>query len=215
MKALIFAMCCLVSIRALSAEPSVVQIGRTYPIIERDAMLEIEERAANAPSPSEALGDPKDWTAFQSIRLPVSQETKSRWYIPWAVTQFDITDGKGNVIYPKGFRFNPAQYIGLGRQRLVIFSQDQLPLIRPFIRKTDMLILSGGSVLETMKALDNSHQVMVLREEFIDRFDIKVVPTVLEQPLGEARFYIQEYAPADLERRLSSASDLARREERD
>lgn len=167
--------------------------GATYPIIERDALEEIQERAAKADVAAFVNQKPRsEWSVWRGHELPRATEDRIRGYVPWYTLEFDITGPNGEVIYPKGFTFNPLQYLD-HRQRIVIFKLDQLDKIKALLKPGDMLIADSGDVVEAGRQFGK--HIYILRPELAKRLGVTHAPSFIVQK--GAQFQIREVKLSD------------------
>jgi len=153
-------------------------IGQTYDIDEPDALTEIEQKVASVDW-NKALDKPADqWLAMQGNPLPFSTENRSRSVIPFYTTEFAITDKTGRVTYPKGFTFNPLEFVTLP-QRIVVIDPRQEHWLIDHVKATDQILFTNGNVLKAKDRL--KVPIFILDEKTRARLDIKVVPTIVEQ----------------------------------
>lgn len=153
-------------------------IGKTYPIIEPDALAEIEARVERTPFDPKAFGDESDWTALQSPVLPAATEHAIRRVIPFFSLGFDIPDKDGNILYPAGYTFNPLEYLRLP-SRLIIVGENQLEWGLGQANPGDMVIMSGGNALAAQR--ERNVSVFKLEDQVRERLDLRVVPSIVEQ----------------------------------
>ena len=142
-------------------------IGRTWPIAEPDAMTEIEARAAKAPSLASRLGPRSNWSALQAA--PV---------------------GQARLLYPKGFTFNPLDYVSLP-QRLVIVHPRDLGWALKQARFTDFILLTAGDALDLSER--SGRPLFILEERVKERLGLIVAPVIVAQQ-GK-KLVLNEYAP--------------------
>ena len=88
-------------------------IGRTWPIAEPDAMAEIEARVARAPDMASQFGPRSSWSAMKAASLGPAKADRVRTLIPFYTVEEDIRLPDGRTLYPKGFTFNPLDYVSL------------------------------------------------------------------------------------------------------
>ncbi len=101
-------------------------VGATYAIAERDALAEIEQKAKGI-----------DWSrVVTKKRIEEYDGPQDRVSLPRAVRdrsfpvdmtytlETDIPDGKGGILYPKGYTFNPLDYVSFTRTIVVINGND-------------------------------------------------------------------------------------------
>lgn len=187
----------LVSIIPLSLNATALQEiaggGTTYEITEQDALEEIKERGQKADVKGYVNKTPRsEWSAWNGYPLPRATLDRVRNYVPWYRLEFNITDAKGNVIYPAGFVFNPLEHIKMP-QRIVIFKLDQVEKMRPHIKAGDMLIADSGDVVEAGNKLGT--HIYILSEQLAKRFGVEVVPSIVAQ--DEKQFQITEVDLSD------------------
>lgn len=153
-------------------------IGQTYDIDEPDALTEIEQKVASVDW-NKALDKPADqWGALQGHALPYATETRSRSVVPFYTTEFEITDQTGRVTYPKGFTFNPLEFVTLP-QRIVIIDPRQESWLAEHVKASDQILFTQGNVLKAKDRLQVP--IFILDAKTRSRLDIKVVPTIVEQ----------------------------------
>ena len=158
---------------------NVVSIGRTYPIDELDALSEVEEHAKRADvnslirEKSESL-----WSALNSLDLPPAPETLVRRVKPYYTLQMDIPDASGRVIYPKGYRFNPLEFVTMPN-RVIVISEDDVAWAKSVISPSSVIILTKGDRVRVSRELD--HVVFLLDRPTRDRLSLRYVPSIVEQ----------------------------------
>lgn len=116
--------------------------------------------------------------------ITTASEHKIFFWDPTFTLQRDITDGKGHIVYPAGYRFNPLTYGGLNERLLFIDQRDQSQVdIAVRDKKThprDLIILTAGSFYDLSKQM---HQ-QVYYDQFgymTKKFGIKHVPAIVSQ----------------------------------
>ena len=183
-------------------EIATVTVGATYPIAEGDALQEIEARAARTQVSLDTFGDSDDWRATQSVVLPVAAVTATRHVTPFASIPFDIPDKDGNILYPKGFTFNPLEHVRFSL-RLVVAAPAQLDWALEEAGEYGMVLLSGGNALKESDA--RLTPVFVLEAALAERLGLEVVPSIVEQE--GAQFRIEEIAWAEIEEQQQLAAN--------
>jgi conjugal transfer pilus assembly protein TraW len=111
---------------------------------------------------------------------------------------FDIPDGKGGIIYPRGYRFNPLDYIFLPNILVVIDGADARQVkwfqLSSYAKDTRvMLLLSGGSYKAVMEKL--KRPVFYADGKMTAKFQLKALPVVIVQK-GDV-MEVREYALKD------------------
>ncbi|WP_429885618.1 hypothetical protein, partial [Geoalkalibacter halelectricus] len=88
------------------------RVGALYPIAERDALEEIEERARQIDWETKLTNPrPGEYRPAQPARLPPAREERIFLVDPSYRLERDLVDGQGALLYPAGFRFNPLDYL--------------------------------------------------------------------------------------------------------
>lgn len=160
-------------------------VGKTYPIKERDALQEIEERAKKVDWKKEVSKiKPERYRPEGSVNLPKATKN-SLFLVDMTYTlDMDIPDGKGGILYPKGYTFNPLDYIPFRKMLVVIngSDKDQIAWFKksPYISRPDvMLLLTEGSYSKLGQTL--GRPVFYSDSRIVDKFQLKAVPSVIEQ----------------------------------
>lgn len=197
MKTLTFA-CCLLLITCYCHAETIGSQGNLYAIAEPDAAQEIETKMASV-----------DWTkVFDPERLRKSADAvrpKGIRNLPRAkmnniflvdmtyILDHDIPDGKGGILYPEGFSFNPLDYIKYPFTLVVIDGSDR-EQVQWFIKSpygsdpTVKLVITAGSAFTLADQINR--EVTYAPGLLLDRFKLKAVPSVIRQL--EAMMQIRE-----------------------
>ena len=159
--------------------------GRTYKILERDALEEIQERADHVNWKSKLGGiQPEEFHPRGLRELPRARSDNTFLIDMTYTLDFDIPDGKGGILYPRGYRFNPLSYLSL-KQTLVVFNGDdplQIAWLKSsglLLKNDTVLLLSGGSFVNVEKNLDRL--VYYVTPQIVDRFHLRFTPAVIQQ----------------------------------
>lgn len=113
-----------------------------------------------------------------------AKEDRVHYPDPTYTTKEDIKDGSGNVLYPKGYKFNPLHYINL-TDKYVFFNYDNKAEVEWIkINKLDRditvrLIITGGKIFEAMKELER--EVFYANDLILNRFEINATPSIAMQ----------------------------------
>ena len=197
-----FAIATVFGVGAASAQDlDIRQIGAVYPIIEQDALEEIEQAAEGVEITLEDFGDSDGWTATQSHILPVATENRIRDVIPFFELPFDIPDKDGNILYPKGFTFNPLEHLTLPNV-LWIARPEQLDWAFSMADDFDMILMAGGNALKESEA--RRHPVFMLEAQLAERMNLEFSPAKVWQE-GDV-LKVQEY---DLETQAIESGFIA------
>ena len=164
-------------------------MGQVYPIVEPDALAEIRATAGRV-NWQKALDPKKTRTAIQRFRphnlhhLPAAKADKVFQVDMTFTVASDIPDGKGGVLYPKGYTFNPLDYLRLTSVLVVIDADDhrQVEWFKASPHATDYhtrLLLSGGDYYDLSRELNRP--AFFLMDDVAKRLHLAAVPSVVRQ----------------------------------
>ena len=161
--------------------------GRVYPIIEKDALEEIEERARGMDWG--AYLDPERWKEkIRNYRPPDLRtlspaESDTSFLVDMTYTlEFDIPDGKGGILYPRGFTFNPLEYVPFSLT-IVVLDGTREEEVSWFVesefssRPDTMVLITDGSWYEISKRL--KRPVFYLTLPIAERLSLRHTPSVV------------------------------------
>lgn len=157
--------------------------GATYPIAEQDALEEIEARARTVDWRSVIDREqPKDYRPPEPVRLPRTGRDRAFLVdLTWTLS-FDIPDGKGGVLYPRGYAFNPLDYVSFEQTLVVLDGGDpaQVDWFRQsdFARAPNVLLLLTEGSFATVSAQLKRH-VYYADRRLTERFRLAAVPSVI------------------------------------
>ncbi len=164
-------------------------MGKTYPIAERDASEELKERvrAINWKEILEKSDFKKQFRRYKpgnAKSLPRAVEDRVRMVSMNYTLEFDITDGKGSVVYPKGYTFNPLDFMAYTRTIVIINGNDreQVDWFKqsPYYKKLDVLVMiTDGNYYDLSAEL--GRQVYYTQEKIVSRLQLRFVPSVVVQ----------------------------------
>ncbi|MFZ2632924.1 MAG: hypothetical protein WAX48_15185, partial [Desulfosalsimonadaceae bacterium] len=102
--------------------------GREYPIAEKDAIQELKDRAA-AVDWNQVFSPEKTEKAIkgykpETISLPAALENRNRLVDISYSLEMDIPDGKGGILYSRGYVFNPLSYVNFSKTLVIINGDD-------------------------------------------------------------------------------------------
>lgn len=164
---------------ASAARAGTSTIGRTWPIVEPDALAEIEARVARQPATmAEKFGPRSQWAALKAARLAQATADRVRTVVPFYTLPEEIRLPDGRLLYPKGYTFNPLEYVSLP-QRLIVVHPRDLGWAIGHARITDFILLTAGDALtlsETAK-----RPLFILEERVKERLGLTVAPVIVAQ----------------------------------
>jgi conjugal transfer pilus assembly protein TraW len=159
--------------------------GNIYPIAERDAAQEIEARAKQVNWKKEmSKAKPENYRPEHMTSLP--RATKERAFnVDMSYTlEMDVPDGRGGVLYPKGYSFNPLDSVTYPKTLVVIDGEDkeQVEWFRrsSYVGRPDvMFLLTAGSYVDLSKNL--RRPVFYADSRIVEKFKLQAVPSVIKQ----------------------------------
>lgn len=164
-------------------------IGQTYPVVEEDVVKAIEQKASQVDW-SKYLDKDKMEKRILSYRpsdlskLPPAREYRQRLVDMTHILEFDIPDQHGNVMYPKGYAFNPLDFIDYPTTIVVMDGSDrqQVEWFKASRYAKDItvkLIVTDGSYYDLGKEL--GLPVFYLKSVIATKFRLEYVPSVVKQ----------------------------------
>ncbi|MEM4134381.1 MAG: hypothetical protein QXV73_04215 [Candidatus Micrarchaeia archaeon] len=197
--------CFSVSDKVFSEEHYAGTFGKTYSISEPDAYNEILEKVKKIDMLELTKKIQKKLPEVALVKNSISKatETKVRYFVPKFTLDVDIPDGKGGILYPKGYTFNPLEYIQL-RGAFLFFdanSATQIQWIKTMGYNQDLnitFLATEGDVLKASKLLETS--VYKATPIIIKKFNIVKSPSYVRQ-VGKA-LEITEISQSDMEKEI-------------
>jgi conjugal transfer pilus assembly protein TraW len=164
-------------------------MGATYQIIERDALEEIEERAKQVDwgklfDKEKNEQRIKNYRPKDLVALKKAEQDRTRIVDVTYTLDFDIPDEKGNVLYPKGFTFNPLDYIVYPRTIIVLDGMDSVQVDwfkkSPYFKNVNAVLwITDGNYYDLSAELGRA--VYYANSMIVARFNILAVPSVIVQ----------------------------------
>lgn len=160
--------------------------GMTYRIAERDALAEIEERAKHVDW--HKVLDKRKVENFQGppdrVRLPRAKRNRNFPVDMTYTTEIDVPDGKGGILYPKGYTFNPLDYVTYPKTLVVIDGTDPEQVkwfaASEYDKRLDVtLLLTEGSFGTVSKRI--SRPLFYADRKIVERLKLKAAPSVIRQ----------------------------------
>jgi conjugal transfer pilus assembly protein TraW len=162
-------------------------VGTTYPVIEADVVAELTEKANRQEKthrPDPQLEQLKTHQPANLQKLPHAEQDRDFFVTMDYSLEHDFVDGEGKILYPKGFTFNPLDYVSFSAGLVVIDGRD--PKQISWFQKTPYaanhrvrLLLSDGYAFELGRLL--KRPVFYLTKDIATRLQLAVVPAVVVQ----------------------------------
>lgn len=181
-----------VSLFILNAELIVIHDGKTYDFAEKNAIDDIQEHIAKNKDKieenisriaNEQKSKIKEYRPKQKELTPAK---KNNTYYPnmTYTLKEDILDANGKAIYKKGFQFNPADYIKLNQELVVVNieipEQKAWLMENSYLNSTNyMILLDKGNAFDL--AEEHQRPVYYITEEIAEKFDISHTPSIIKQ----------------------------------
>lgn len=161
-------------------------MGAVYPVVEPDLRIELKAKAIAQWEQQKKKYQEKIST-YQPANLqplPKAEQDRSFSVDMIYILDRDLTDKGGRVLYPKGYRFNPLDYMKFTIGLVVIdgADPDQVNWFKqsPYASNHKIkLLLSGGYAQSLIQELDRA--VFYLDKEVAGRFHLAAVPCVVVQ----------------------------------
>lgn len=169
-------------------------VGPTYEIVERDVLELITSKLKQMEQSGELAKYQEDYKnkVIASIEHPrpltgfkATETAETHYYDPSMVTQKDIVDATGKVLYRRGTKVNPLDYIGWNTYLLFVDGRDekQLAFSKKIVATSDRpvkIVLVAGEPLALMRKWKSS-VYFDQGGKLIKRFAITQVPAIVRQ----------------------------------
>lgn len=177
--------------------------GATWPIREKDALTQIMNTVKHY-NWHKIFNKQNYLNAIHRYEERISTDLpRARKHVIYTVDmtytlQRDIKDAKGNIIYPKGYTFNPLDYVHMPFKMVVINADDKAQVnwfthSKYHNRIKTMLLICKGDVLSLEKKV--KMPVFYADKRIVYRFHLKAVPSVIYQKGDE--MYVEEIPVSD------------------
>jgi len=188
------------------------EAGQTYEIKERDFTEFIRAKAA-AIDPNKLRQEFQEQIKkkLPEFRLPnavagLPPATEEKLYkVDMTYTlPYNIKDFEGNVIYPKGYTFNPLKVMAdkgiFYTNILVIINGEREEEVKWFIKNFQnslnvKLLITDGHAVELAKKIKKP--VYYLTRILRDKFLIEATPSVVFQPKGDVYMVVKTFVVGD------------------
>jgi len=179
----------LIALKSTAYAKDLGAVDATYPVLEKDGLQEIEERAGqidwgkyfnkNKMKKMVTNFRPEDMTALKTAERNRTVTVDTTY-----ILQYDIHDGKGGILYPKGYTFNPLDYVVFPNTLVFINGSDRMQVewFKASAYYKDhkvMLLITDGSFQELSEGL--KRPVYYAKREIVERFKLRAVPSVVIQ----------------------------------
>lgn len=182
------------SFSLLTASTEILKNGTTYQINELNVIQLFKDHVANNKEYlQKKLEEERDKLKEKmenykpkelTINLPTSSKEKVFYPDPEYTLKDDIKDSEGNIIYKKGFVFNPLHYISMNDRYVFIDYTNKKQ--REWVKSqkinkdiTTRIIITNGRVFDAIKEFER--EVFYANDILINKFKLEAVPSIVEQ----------------------------------
>lgn len=169
------------------------ETGETFEFKEKDMIEEIKNNIENNRTQIEAKLEEYKKSAKEKVNKykpadlkMLTPAIKNNTFYPdmTFINPDNIYDNKGNIIYPKGFKFNPLDYQTIPYQMIVINgnSEDEIEWLIKNNYKDNikyMILLSDGNYKEVGEKLNQP--VFYAMPKITEKFNIEHTPSIITQ----------------------------------
>jgi conjugal transfer pilus assembly protein TraW len=179
---------CFYVLSGVAANATLHDLGRageTYPVVEPDIVAELKERALhNQPTREEMVQKIKHYQPHNLKQLPAATENRTFLVDMTYTLTTDLFDRDGRLLYPKGYTFNPLDYVSFPGGMVVLdgANSKQLNWFKesPYYENhRAKLLISGGYAYELVQKL--KRPVFYLTQKVAERLHLAAVPSVVVQ----------------------------------
>ncbi len=193
---IIIAFLCLTAIAKAAPLVSLSRIENnctTWQVVEEDITDELKELALiHLPSQEKIIKQIENYRPKDISHLPAATR-ESSFLVDMSYTlPQDIKDGKGNILYPKGYRWNPLDFLPFSGSLLILDgSREQINWLmatsyakNPAVR----IFLAGGDAASLAEKLQRP--VFYLTKGVAQRLHLKAAPSLVTKK--EKRLLVEE-----------------------
>jgi len=160
--------------------------GETYQVVEPDVVVELKQQAVarNRIKDDAFLERIKNYQPADLHQLPRTAEDRTFLVDMTYTLDRNLIDGDGKVIYPKGYTFNPLDYVSFPGGLMVIDGDDSSQV--KWFEKTPYadnhrvrLLLSNGYAFKLIEQL--KRPVFYLTDDIARRLQLSAAPSLVIQ----------------------------------
>jgi conjugal transfer pilus assembly protein TraW len=146
------------------------RVGPVYPILEKSVALSKSSQAQRDKTPTPLM--------LPAATVETEQFLDLTYTVPW-----DITDAEGNIVYPKGYRYNPLTN---RRFRTMIIIDGSKPKQLDWADHVEgsadpmtRIVITRGDLAAVSRRF--KRRVYRLHPQVAERFGIETIPTTVQQ----------------------------------
>jgi conjugal transfer pilus assembly protein TraW len=187
-------------------------VGKTYPVVEPDIILEMKQKMANQEQLDSAMlrNRLRDYKPADLQQLPKATKDNQKIVDMTYTLPADLLYAEGKVIYPKGFTFNPLDYVTF-RRGLVILDGNDSEQLRwfensPYYESHQaMLLITDGSAYDLISQLQRP--VFYLTQDIATRLRLAAVPSIVIQEQDKMQIFEFEVKSTNTDSENRNASE--------
>jgi len=160
-------------------------VGAVYPVVEPDILKELHQRAVkHGLTKKQILQKVNVYQPVDIHNLPRAKKDKSFLAdMTYSLTK-DYRDQSGKIVYPKGYTFNPLDYISFSGGMVIINAADPEQTMwfknSPYFNNhSARLLISDGYAFPLTKKF--KRPVFYLTKQIAQRLKVRHVPAVIVQ----------------------------------
>ncbi|MFA6396544.1 MAG: hypothetical protein WCW84_11315 [Sulfurimonas sp.] len=181
----------------------IILFGATYKLVEPDILSEVESRKDRVVSEvsKQSKREMEEFKKLKGETLTKATKTYAYYVDPTYTLAQDIprVDRDGHtigVLYPKGYTFNPLNYIQISPPPIVVFNacdKKEVSLVKQLTaNRPDAMYASSGCEIEDFPK-DIGHQMYLVTKEMKEKFNLKSTVSVITVDLQAKRIKVEVY----------------------
>lgn len=159
-------------------------VGRTFPVIEPDLIAELRLSSLKTEKTRQEMVDEMIQNYRPAGLRPLPRATADRTFLVdmHFTLDRDLTDAGGNVIYPRGYSFNPLNYIVMTGNLIIIDGDDPDQvnwfINSPYSRTRQVkVLLTAGRAADLTERLHRP--IFYLTGDIAERLQLAAVPSLI------------------------------------
>jgi len=165
-----------------------IVVGTTYDIVENDPIETLEKKAKAYLSNRSKTPTQNNWLiTIQPDYLPRSLQPETRIFEPVYEVEHVVADKNGNILYPKGYLYNPLEHMDIPF-RIIVVDESDADWLKKQLQDGDVILLNRGTHGSLSKKLE--HRVYIADKNTIARLNVQSVPSIVIEK--DDRFVITE-----------------------
>jgi len=195
-----------VMLLAGSVEGKEITMGETFKILEPNPIIQIQEKLT---TDKQKIQTKVQEYQKKSIKKLTNLENNFKIDLPeagkdnvWIIdTRFklkiDIPDGKGGILYPKGYQFDPKDYLRLSKNIVVLDGTNEKQIKWAaektlFNNRNFKILITKGPIVKIMQKI--KAPIYFYTKEVHQRLKLKHTPTIVKQePSNNNYLYAYEF----------------------